>query len=184
MCSHVNYPAFKHRWMRVFIFSTLYFIHSKICSILCKTSNPSQNVSITKFAQSTFRGPFYYPILTLIPAWISNYNHYKVWDEITYPFPNFNGQPLTFGNESNFIPNFAIYVITYPCRGPWLVCYLSAPNPIHQKSDCTAPSRQMDLSGRKLSQPAISIDILITFCYHWEVESIELSHFYVYILSL
>ena len=23
--------------------------------------------------------------LTLIPAWISNYIHYKVWDEITYP---------------------------------------------------------------------------------------------------
>ena len=23
--------------------------------------------------------------------WISNYIHYKVWDEITYPFLNFNG---------------------------------------------------------------------------------------------
>ena len=22
-------------------------------------------------------------------AWLSNYIHYKVWDEITYPFPNF-----------------------------------------------------------------------------------------------
>ena len=30
-------------------------------------------------------------VLTLIPAWISNYIHYKVWDEITYPFLNFNG---------------------------------------------------------------------------------------------
>ena len=29
--------------------------------------------------------------LTLITAWISNYIHYKVWDEITYPFLNFNG---------------------------------------------------------------------------------------------
>ena len=27
---------------------------------------------------------------TLISAWISNYNHYKVWDEIIYPFSNFN----------------------------------------------------------------------------------------------
>ena len=25
------------------------------------------------------------------PAWISNYIHYNVWDEITYPFLNFNG---------------------------------------------------------------------------------------------
>ena len=30
-------------------------------------------------------------LLTLIPAWISNYIHYNVWDEITYPFLNFNG---------------------------------------------------------------------------------------------
>ena len=29
--------------------------------------------------------------LTLIPKWINNYIHYKVWDEITYPLPNFNG---------------------------------------------------------------------------------------------
>ena len=31
------------------------------------------------------------PSLTLIPAWISNYIHYKLWGEITYPFLNFNG---------------------------------------------------------------------------------------------
>ena len=35
------------------------------------------------------QGPIYYDWLTLIPAWINN--HSKVWDEITYPFPNFNG---------------------------------------------------------------------------------------------
>ena len=28
--------------------------------------------------------------LTLIPACISNHMHSQVWDEITYPFPNFN----------------------------------------------------------------------------------------------
>ena len=28
---------------------------------------------------------------TLLLAWISNYTHYNVWDEITYPFLNFNG---------------------------------------------------------------------------------------------
>ena len=37
------------------------------------------------------RGPFYKHGLTLIPAWISNYIHYNVWDEITYQFLNFNG---------------------------------------------------------------------------------------------
>ena len=30
-------------------------------------------------------------MINLIPAWISNYIHYNVWDEITYPFLNFNG---------------------------------------------------------------------------------------------
>ena len=37
-------------------------------------------------------GPFYWHRLTLISACISDYIHYNVWDEITYPFPNFNGR--------------------------------------------------------------------------------------------
>ena len=36
-------------------------------------------------------GTFYSNGLTLIPAWISNYIHYKVLDDINYPFLNFNG---------------------------------------------------------------------------------------------
>ena len=36
-------------------------------------------------------GLFYLHGLTWISAWISNYIHYNVWDEITYPFLNFNG---------------------------------------------------------------------------------------------
>ena len=35
--------------------------------------------------------PFYQYGLTLIPACISIYNQYKVWDESPYPFPNFKG---------------------------------------------------------------------------------------------
>ena len=37
------------------------------------------------------RGPFYWHGLILTQTWISNYLHHGVWDEITYPFPNFNG---------------------------------------------------------------------------------------------
>ena len=37
------------------------------------------------------RGSFYYHGLTLILAWISNDMPSKLWDGITYPFPNFNG---------------------------------------------------------------------------------------------
>ena len=38
-----------------------------------------------------FSGPFYWHGLTLIPAWITNCIHDKVWDEITHPFLKFNG---------------------------------------------------------------------------------------------
>ena len=31
---------------------------------------------------------------TLIPAWIINYIHHKMWDVITDPFLNFNGWSL------------------------------------------------------------------------------------------
>ena len=46
----------------------------------------------------TTRVPFYEHKFTFIPAWISNYIHHKVWDEITYPFPTSTVQPLKFGN--------------------------------------------------------------------------------------
>ena len=36
-------------------------------------------------------GSFYWHGLALIPARISNYTHYNVWDEIIDPFLNFNG---------------------------------------------------------------------------------------------
>ena len=39
-------------------------------------------------------GPFYLHELTVIPVWMDNYIHYKVWDGITYHFPNVNGAAL------------------------------------------------------------------------------------------
>ena len=35
--------------------------------------------------------PVYEHGLTVILAWISNYIHYKIWNEVTYLFANFNG---------------------------------------------------------------------------------------------
>ena len=43
--------------------------------------------------------PFYYHGLTLIPAGMSNYIYYKVWDEITYPFLNFNIATISLGMD-------------------------------------------------------------------------------------
>ena len=37
--------------------------------------------------------------LTLIPVWISNHNHYKVWDQITYLSQTSVVAPLKFGKE-------------------------------------------------------------------------------------
>ena len=60
-------------------------------------------------------GPFYLYGVTFIPAWISNYIHHKVWDEITYPFLNFNGATVEVQVWiSNFIPYFTGLVISYP----------------------------------------------------------------------
>ena len=51
-------------------------------------------------------GTFYQHGLTVISAWISNHIHYNVWDEITYPFPNFNGCTVEVWEWiSNFIPH-------------------------------------------------------------------------------
>ena len=59
-----------------------------------------------------YQVPLYWHGLTLIPAWIINYAHCKVWVEITYPFPNFNGCTVkVWGWISNFMPYFTQPVI-------------------------------------------------------------------------
>ena len=40
----------------------------------------------------------------------------KVWDDITYLFPNFNGCTIDVWEcIINFIPHSMMYAITYPC---------------------------------------------------------------------
>ena len=40
----------------------------------------------------------------------------ELWDELRYPFPNFNSATVeVWGWISNFIPHFIMNVITYPC---------------------------------------------------------------------
>ena len=54
--------------------------------------------------------------ITVITAWISNHMSNKVWREITYPFPNFNGATVEVWEWiSNFIPHFIMDMIAYPC---------------------------------------------------------------------
>ena len=50
-----------------------------------------------------------------ILAWISNYTHSKVWDDITYPFPNSNGCTVEVWEwKSNVIPHFIGHGIAMP----------------------------------------------------------------------
>ena len=51
-------------------------------------------------------GRVYYHGLTSIPTLISNYIHNKVWGEISYPFPNFNG---------------ALYPHLHTFNAPWYI---------------------------------------------------------------
>ena len=51
----------------------------------------NSEIALVVDPSSTTSGPFYLHGLTLILAWISNHMASKMWDEITYPFLNFNG---------------------------------------------------------------------------------------------
>ena len=58
-------------------------------------------------------------------AWIRNYIHYKVWDEIIYSSPNFNGTAVeVWEGISSFTPYWAWYYLSMTgLRGPWDVVY-------------------------------------------------------------
>ena len=62
-----------------------------------------------------FMALFYYHDLSLILEWMSYNTHHKVWDEITYPFPNFNGATDVWTWVNNLIPCFTEFMITYTC---------------------------------------------------------------------
>ena len=65
---------------------------------------------------NSFRDYFHYHGLTLIPAWICNHMLSKMWDDITYPFSNFNGANIEIWEWiSDFIPHFIMDLITCPC---------------------------------------------------------------------
>ena len=65
-------------------------------------------------------------LVPLLLAWLCNYTRYEILDEITYPFPNFNGAAVEVWEWiSNFIPHFMKRVMLrlklnhVSKRGPW-----------------------------------------------------------------
>ena len=64
----------QHIHIYVTKFRVLFILH-----LICETSSFASG-TVTEKTQAKY-----------IPAWISNHMPGKVWDEITYPFLNFNG---------------------------------------------------------------------------------------------
>ena len=61
--------------------------------------------------------PSYQHGLTLAPRWKSNHMSSKVYGDINYPFPKFNGEAVeVLVWISNFISHFVMDTITYPSR--------------------------------------------------------------------
>ena len=76
------------------------------CLASCRTSS---------LPVDTWAHIYYHCLTVIIPAWISNHTPSKVWDEITYPFLNFNGTTVEVKEWiSYFIPHIIMGVITYP----------------------------------------------------------------------
>ena len=107
-----------HTMLRMFdcLSACMYITRWYRCGAVCKISKQLCNWNGC-YERTRFHG------LTLIPAWISNCIHYKVWDQMTYPFPNFNGATVEVWEwKSYFIPRFTGHVITYPwCDWSWFV---------------------------------------------------------------
>ena len=61
---------------------------------------------------------YWWPFLTDIRTWISNYIHHFIWDVITHPCPNFNSSSKhcwSWAWMYNYIPWIYVDLITYPC---------------------------------------------------------------------
>ena len=84
-----------------------------------------------------------------------NYIRCKVWDEITYPFPNFNGFTVEVWEWiSIFIPHFTRHVITYHRvikRGS--VCYFY--------NDTEPPANKKPPDSRSISHFLMGISIFV-----------------------
>ena len=67
------------------------FLHSFLLNPSDWLSYLSLFLFLSCVSFSPVRSSIYWHGLTLIVAWTSNYIHYKMCDEINYPFSNFNG---------------------------------------------------------------------------------------------
>ena len=94
-------------------FHGIRILHSReLFSIHCTQIQMQALARKSELNGSGYQGP----LLLALPTWISTYVPTNVWDEIIYPFPNFNratGEVWEW--ISNFLPYFIMDVIILPC---------------------------------------------------------------------
>ena len=90
------------RWELVIISMSMHFLIKRWELVIVKTSVRLANGAVAKQRVISkwcvmgycFLGPLLLTWFNLIPTWMSNYIHFNVWDEITYPFLNFNSATI------------------------------------------------------------------------------------------
>ena len=91
----------------------LYRYDSNICNTVEWLSNGIKDRMCVYTCMSN-QGPG--PVSRARPQGISYNIPNKIWDEIMYLFPNFNGATVEVCERVNtFTPQFIVDVITYPC---------------------------------------------------------------------
>ena len=89
-----------------------------VITALCnKTANLSETrLEPQSLCYLVLGGPLYWNRFALILAWISNYNHHKVCDDISYPFPNFNSHTVEVWLWiSNLITHLPGHMVIFVC---------------------------------------------------------------------
>ena len=100
--------------------------------------------------------------------WISNYINYKVWDEITYVFPNFNGARWILGVERIISSHILIRLVKGATDVNYTDCALCLKyEVVHMTGLCFKVIDQCfvssDIYAYLLSRPGIP-EITLWFC--------------------
>ena len=119
--------------------------------------------------------PILAPFKTLIPAWISNDMHYKLWDKLLIHSQTSMVQPLKFGMGKEFHPTFLL--------GMWLLIHASIKvNPRWWRGPMCAPHKARVFVGA-LCDYAIRILVIYSNNKAHSFHTI-LSHGYIHISDL
>ena len=106
-------------WLDKYIEHKCCFIHLiavSTAALAPDTVWTSAVASLASLVKEGKVGPLWLTRFNLVSAWIIDFIHCKVWDEMTYPFRNFSGEIVKLRKwTNNFIPHLTGHMITYLC---------------------------------------------------------------------